>query len=201
MSLRIKKYRLTCTKIGCTFAKTLPLYNSKDNYLLSDGTKFSVNYFRVDGWCKKCNDYCQIFAPKDLAKIKSEIYDIENRFNNSGFLGFNKKRSPEDIELFNLNKKIIDILRRRKIVTNMCTSCNGTDITFFDFESFISSKIPHQNCSGHFQLEEGFLIIGSNLCYATTSFKNINESEFRDEYTNWMLQKGKLLDPNDRVLS
>ena len=83
----------------------------------------------------------------------------------------------------------------------MCTSCNGTDITFFGFESFISSKIPHQNCSGHFQLEEGFLIIGSNLCYATTSFKNINESEFRDEYTNWMLQKGKLLDPNDRVLS
>ena len=200
MSFRIKKYRLTCSKIGCAFNKTLPLYGSKDQYLLSDGTKVSASHFRKDGWCNTCREYCEIFAPKSLEQIKFEINAIENRFNNSGFWGFNKKRPPEDVELFDLNKKVLDILRRRKVIENICTLCHGTDVEFWGIEDFVNYKISHPNCSGHFKIEEGVLVIGSNLGYGGTSFKNLNENKFREEYINWTRQSGKLLDPNDTIL-
>jgi hypothetical protein len=200
MSFRIKKYRLTCSKIGCEFNKTLPLYSSKDQYLLSDNTKISVNYFRKDGWCNTCQDYRQLFSPKSLEQIKIEVNAIENRFNNSGFLGFNKKRLPEDVELFDLNNKILDVLRRRTVISNICTICRGSDLAFWDTETFIKNKISHPNCSGHFKIEEGVLIIGSNLGYGGTSFSNLNETEFRHDYINWTRQKGNLFDSNDNIL-
>lgn len=201
MSFRLTKYRITCSKIGCRFDKVLPLLGSNDKYLLSDNTTINAYEVRVDGWCNTCNDFCKIFAPKSLDQIKSEMFDIEDRYNNSGFLGFNKKRSIEDVELFELNKKILDLLRKRKSTFHKCVVCNGEDIKIFNIQTLLNHKILHPNCTGYFIIEKGTLVIGSNLGYGRTSFTHFDESAYGQAYTNSVQNKGQLLDVDDNVLS
>ena len=111
MSFRLKVFRLTCSKIGCGYHKLLPINNSQDEYLLSDNTTIPAHHFHAGGWCGNCNDYRIIYSPKPLEKIKSEMLDIENRYNNSGFMGLFKEKPKMDVELWELNSKILDILR------------------------------------------------------------------------------------------
>lgn len=201
MSLRLKRYRLNCSKPGCAFEKVLPLFHSSDKYLLSDKTTVSADAFYVDGWCNSCKDFCKIFSPKSLAQIKTEMFDIEDRFNKSGFLGFNKTRSHSDISLFERNKKILDLLIKRKNNSPKCMACNGEDIKILDIETLFNHKTPHPNCSGHFTIEEGLLVIGSKLGYGSISFKNFDELAYKEEYEYERAKKGRLLDENDNFLS
>jgi hypothetical protein len=202
MSFRIKKYRLTCSKIGCTYHKILPLYSSRDQYLLTDNSTISTDYFSVEGWCETCDAYQKIFWPKSIEQIKVEIFDIENRYKNSGFLGFGKVKSQKDIELWNLNYQILDVLRRRKKNINCCYKCKGTIFHIWGVETFLNYKINHPKCGGIFKIEEGEILIGSNLAYAGTSFKGW-ETETREEYLNSRKAKGngRLLDPDDKVIA
>lgn len=200
MSFRIKKYRLTCKKLGCTYNKLLPLGSSGDQYLLSDNSTISTEFFSVDGWCETCNSYQKIFAPKSLEQIKVETLDIENRYNKSGFLGFGKVRSQADIDLWELNKKILDVLRRRDDKSIRCYQCRGSEINIWSIETFTNHKIIHPKCGGIFQIEEGLIVLGSNLAYAGSTFTG-NEKETRDEYLNSRKNKSRLLDPNDKFIA
>jgi|GEM_PF-4297152 len=200
MSFRLKKYRLTCSKIGCRYHKILPLYSSGDKYLLSDNSTISTDYFSADGWCETCNSYQKIFSPKSIEQIKIETFDIENRYNKSGFLGFGKVKSQAEIDLWELNKKILDVLRRRNNIFQYCYKCKGTDINIWDIKTVLNHKIIHPKCGGIFQIEEGLIVIGSNLGYAGSTFTG-QETEIREEYLNSRNKKGKLLDPNDKIIA
>ncbi len=199
MSLRVKKYRLFCSKAGCGYHKILPLYSTNDHYLLSDNGQISATYFRIDGWCNSCNDFTNIFHPKNINKISSEIHDIENRYNRSGFLGFFKERSPEDIELWELNKKILDVLRRRTDKTSKCCVCQGVDFRVLELNNLQHSKVIHPKCGGHLEVEEGTLFIGSNLVYIRSSFKH-KDKEIEQEFNKSTSVRAKLLGPNDEFI-
>jgi len=129
------------------------------------------------------------------------MIDIEDRYNNSGFFGFNKKRSNEDIELFEMNKKILDLLRKRKITSQKCVVCNGENVKIYSIETLLNHKILHPNCTGYFKIEKGVLVIGSNLGYGHTSFSNFDESAYAQAYMSSVRNKGQLLDEDDNVLS
>jgi len=201
MSLRLKCYRLKCSESGCAFEKVLPLVRSSDRYLLSDKTTIDVDALCVDGWCNSCKGFCKIFSPKSLSQIKTEMFDIEDRFNNSGFLGFNKIRSHQDEWLFERNKKILDFLIKRKNNSSKCTVCNGEDIKIWDIEVLINHKTPHPNCTGHFTVEEGLLVIGSKLGFCGISFTNFDELAYKEEYEYARAKRGRLFDENDNFLS
>jgi hypothetical protein len=200
VSFRLKKYRLTCAKTGCRYHKILPLYSSGDEYLLSDNSTISIDFFSADGWCETCNSYQKIFSPKSIEQIKIETFDIENRYNKSGFLGFAKVRSQTDIELWELNKKILDVLRRRTDISQCCYKCQGTNINIWDIKTFLTHRIIHPKFGGIFQIKEGLIVIGSNLAYAGSTFTD-QEAEIRGEYLSSRNIKGKLLDPNDKIIA
>lgn len=200
MSFRIKKYRLTCSKIGCTYHKLLPLHSSGDQYLLSDNSTISADFFSVDGWCETCDSYQRIFAPKSVEQIKVETIDIEKRYNNSGFLGFGKVKPQADIDLWELNKKILDVLRRRNDNTIRCYQCKGTNVNIWNTDTFKNHKIIHPKCGGIFKIEEGLIVLGSNLAYAGTTF-NDSETQIREEYLSSRKNKGRLLDPQDKFIA
>ncbi len=199
MSLRVKKYRVFCSEAGCGYHKILPLYSANDYYLLSDNGQISASYFRIDGWCNSCSDFTKIFLPKNIQKISSEIHDIENRYNRSGFLGFFKERSPEDIELWELNKKILDVLRKRIDTTSKCCVCHGVDFKVFEIKNLQHSKIIHPKCGGQLEVEEGTLFIGSNLIYIRSTFMH-KDKEIEQEYTKSMSMRARFLGPNDEFI-
>lgn len=142
----------------------------------------------------------KIFSPKSIEKIKIETFEIENRYNKSGFLGFGKVKSQADIDLWELNKKILDVLRRRNNIYQCCYNCKGTDINIWDIKTFLNYEIIHPKCGGIFQIEEGLIVLGSNLGYAGSTFTG-QENEIREEYLSSRNIKGKLLDPNDKIVS
>jgi len=200
LSLRFPIYRLTCSRPDCSFDAVLPLRVLSDKYLLSDGSTVHASVFRKDGWCFTCNDVRKIFSPKSLALIRAELSDIEDRYNRSGFLGFNKKRPQADIDLFDLNREILDVLRRRSNPAPKCVVCNGFDVVTWEVKNFLSERIVHPGCSGQLRVEEGIFVIGSNLGYGGTTFSDFDETAHKAAYLKTRDSKGRLLDANDVVI-